>query len=422
MAKSTAAIATKNKVVISFDLIGRAGLYPELDGIRAIAILLVLARHATLIRRDGHAPFWPLGDYDAATLWLNGWAGVDLFFVLSGLLITLQLDRIFRAREVSEQSGEGGGPARLGAYLKRRVMRILPAYYAWLFICVSGVLVFAPISHENLGFRVAYHLLLLQDYLPADIVVVFWSLGVEEKFYLLAPLLVGALRTRKITIVLASLLSIALLCMVIRAGVWMQLTHPLDYPVFFRAMRSPFHASFDGLSIGMLIGLLVVRKEELVWLQDMRLARGLVVVGTFASIALLTMRVHLDSDIGLITGAGLAFGLSLSFGALVLGLVLGRFPIAISLLGGRFLRLLAKLSYSLYLVHFVFVNVTDVMLARSFVWYAETSIGARLPIHFAVYSGVSMLVAIALHVVIEKPLLPHASADLRRPNQARGDS
>ena len=393
--------ATK-KAILWFDVIGRAGLYPELDGIRALAILLVLARHATLIRREGQAPFWPVGGYDAATLWLNGWAGVDLFFVLSGLLITLQLDRIFHAHRREK------GLASFGAYVKRRVMRILPAYYVWLFICVSGVLVFAPISHENMGFRVAYHLLLLQDYVPADIVVAFWSLGVEEKFYLLAPLLVGALRTRKASIVIASLVSIALFCMVIRAGIWMQLMHPLDYPIFFRAMRSPFHASFDGLLVGMLIGLLVVRKEQLPWLRDKRLARGLVAFGVIMSLFLLTVRVHLDNDIGLVTGAGIALALALSFGALVLGLVLGRFPIAISLLGGRFLRLFAKLSYSLYLVHFVFVNVTDVLLARSFTWYAEASIGMRLPIHFVVYSSVSMLVAMALHVFIEKPFLPHA--------------
>lgn len=399
MAETDRAIANQGKAILSFDVIGRAGLYPELDGIRAIAILLVLARHATLIRREGHAPFWPLGGYDAATLWLNGWAGVDLFFVLSGLLITLQLDRIFRS---------GGSPSAFGAYVKRRVMRILPAYYVWLFVCVSGVLFFAPINHENMGFRVAYHLLLLQDYLPADIVVAFWSLGVEEKFYLLAPLLVGALRTRSASVVIASLLGIALFCMVIRAGIWLQLAHPLDYPIFFRAMRSPFHASFDGLSIGMLIGLLVVRKEQLPWLEDKRVAKALTLFGVIASLFLLTVRVHLDGDIGLITGAGIALAFALAFGALVLGLVLGRFPLAISLLGGRFLRLFAKLSYSLYLVHFVFVNVTDVMLARSFAWYAEASIGMRLPVHFVVYSSVSMLVAMALHVFIEKPFLPHA--------------
>ena len=105
----------------------------------------------------------------------------------------------------------------------------------------------------------------------------------------------------------------------------------------------------------------------------------------------------------------IAFALSLSFGALVLGLVLGRFPIAISLLGGRFLRFFAKLSYSLYLVHFVFVNVTDVLLLRSFAWYASASIGLRLPVHFVVYSALSITAASLLHIFIEKPFLPHAT-------------
>lgn len=398
----------KNEVHLSFDIVGRAGVYPELDGLRAIAILLVLARHATLIRRESHAPFWPIGDYDAATLFLNGGSGVDLFFVLSGLLITLQLDRIFQAR-ASRSAGKEGEGASLLAYVKRRVMRILPAYYAWLFMCVAGMLFLAPNTYETMAFRVAYHLILLQDYLPADIVVAFWSLGVEEKFYLLAPLLVGALRARSTATIVTSLLGLAALCMLIRAGIWMGLPHPLDYTTFFRAMRSPFHASFDGLSIGMLVGLLVLRKEKLPWLRDRRVQRGLVITSLVASIAWLTMRVHLDDNIGVVTGAGIAFALSLSFGALVLGLVLGRFPIAISLLGGRFLRFFAKLSYSLYLVHFVFVNVTDALLAQSFGWYAHASIGQRLPVHLIAYSAVSIAVASLLHVFIEKPMLPRAA-------------
>lgn len=388
-------------ISLSLDLVGRAGLYPELDGLRAMAILLVLARHATLIRRDATGPIWPLGGYDVATLWLNGWAGVDLFFVLSGLLITLQLDRIFRA---------GPRSGAFVAYLKRRVLRILPAYYAWLLICVSGVLFFAPIDHENMAFRIAYHLVLLQDYLPANIVVAFWSLGVEEKFYLLAPLLVGALRPRRTRVVLASLVGIALLCVGIRAWIWTGLAHPLAYPTFFRAMRSPFHASFDGLSIGVLVGMLVVRKGEVAFLRDPRLARMLVVVGLTCSIILLTMRVHLEGAIGLLTGAGVAFALSLSFGALLLGLVLGRFPLAISLLGGPLMRFFAKLSYSLYLVHFAFVDVADAGLMRRFEWYAAGPVGVRLPMHFIVYGTVSTLAAIVLHVLVEKPLLPESKA------------
>ena len=66
----------------------------------------------------------------------------------------------------------------------------MPAYYAVLLIVAFGLVSFYPVPAENWGFRLAYHLLFLQDYLPADFNVVFWSLGVEEKFYLLAPFLV----------------------------------------------------------------------------------------------------------------------------------------------------------------------------------------------------------------------------------------
>lgn len=63
----------------------------ELDGLRAFAILLVLARHALRPFHDGAQPLLPIAGWDVATPFLNGWIGVDLFFVLSGFLISRHL-------------------------------------------------------------------------------------------------------------------------------------------------------------------------------------------------------------------------------------------------------------------------------------------------------------------------------------------
>ena len=141
---------------------GRLGYIPALDGLRALAIFLVVAYHAT---------GYPAG----------GWLGVDLFFVLSGFLITtLLLER--RDRE------------SIGTFYRRRAVRLLPALLALLLVSLAvdrslfGVLAglgyFSNIVMANGD--LALIPLSLQH---------LWSLAVEEQFYILWPLaLYAALR------------------------------------------------------------------------------------------------------------------------------------------------------------------------------------------------------------------------------------
>lgn len=137
---------------------------PELDGLRGLAIILVVLRHAAL-------PYWGTGEavlpvfgWDAATFMINGWIGVDLFFVLSGFLISFHIMRL--GERIS-------GPWPWKSYLAKRVLRIVPAYYAALFLVVLGAFPLFQFSQDYIGLRVAYHLLFLQDYLPANFIVAF---------------------------------------------------------------------------------------------------------------------------------------------------------------------------------------------------------------------------------------------------------
>ena len=139
-----------------------AGAFASLDGLRAIAVLLVVWRHGLFpfFEAHGRAPLLPpdegtvaVGGYDLATIFINGWIGVDLFFVLSGFLIARQL--------LSLEQRPGG--IRYRSYLLKRFLRIMPTYVFVLLMVALGLVPLYQVAPEFLGIRVAYNLLVLQE-------------------------------------------------------------------------------------------------------------------------------------------------------------------------------------------------------------------------------------------------------------------
>jgi peptidoglycan/LPS O-acetylase OafA/YrhL len=144
--------------------------YPKIDGLRCVAILFVLVSHFAK----------PVGKYISA-----GYYGVDLFFVISGFLITLVL----------LNSGKKTFQANYVNFMGRRTLRIFPLYYLALFILW---LTNEPVVHSNLPWLVSYtynyaHVLYK---VPDSPVTHFWSLAVEEQFYLLWPFAVLFLKDK----------------------------------------------------------------------------------------------------------------------------------------------------------------------------------------------------------------------------------
>lgn len=220
---------------------------PELDGLRGLAILLVIICH--YIAGAAHPPLGFVADHLITILDL-GWSGVDLFFVLSGFLIGgILLD-------------SRNSPNYFRTFYLRRVHRILPVYYSWIFlyvvfvsICVYSFLkpvIMTPpgitLASQDLGI-VPKYLLFLQNifYSPRPFewqwFVVTWSLAVEEQFYLIAPPLIRWVSQR---------ILIVILCLTVIAA-------PLLRYVFFVHFRHLDHfAQFampcraDALSLGIL--------------------------------------------------------------------------------------------------------------------------------------------------------------------------
>jgi len=163
----------------------------EVDGLRAVAALSVFAVHAfasPVILRLTH----------------GGWAGVDLFFVISGYLITTILLAM------------RGDPAYFKNFYMRRTLRIFPPYYLFFLICFVCTLV---ASHHSLSPRLWLTFLfygtsltvirpwfagaISQVPVPMRAIHVTWSLSIEELFYLLWAPAVRFLKERQLLLVVA---------------------------------------------------------------------------------------------------------------------------------------------------------------------------------------------------------------------------
>lgn len=147
------------------------GRVPCLDGLRAVAILLVLLAHA------GKTQGFPFSAQVHKAMEQGG-IGVDVFFVVSGFLITLLLLR--------EQQKAG----RISAYrfYQRRCLRILPAYVAYL-VVLTGMACFALVNLRGSDWWGALTYTVNWRVDPHWEVGHIWSLSLEEHFYLLWPLL-----------------------------------------------------------------------------------------------------------------------------------------------------------------------------------------------------------------------------------------
>ena len=355
------------------------GHNPWLDVLRAIAVLLVLLRHGEraimglspeAISVSGASPF--------NTLFLNGWVGVDLFLILSGYLIGKSLIKNFsKANRIN-----------VGQFFRARALRIIPAYFAVLFLIILGVFPFYNVSSENLALRVIYHMLFLQDYLPADINVVFWSLGVEEKFYILAPLMAFILVKFKASKSAFLFLGLLFLCAPIFKMIqFLQLNTSLDYQRFFEEFRSPFHLSLEPLIIGFAISYAEIKKKYSLTTGQ---AKSLFLSAGFASILLLFSHNFL-SQFSLWDMTGQPIALAVLFGILVLSATQ---MTQITVWAEPLWRFVSRLSYSLYLVHFALIPLT-LVLANA------TSVQLFWPL----YLLFSFSSALLLHFLVEKPFL-----------------
>lgn len=374
--------------------------FRSFDGVRGLAILMVIAYHAvgTTMYPDARLGW-------VRPLLMSGWAGVDLFFALSGFLITTLLLR------EEERERLAGRPARFSLlrFYLRRALRILPAFYAvWaLNVLVLSRLPFVPaaglaeIRHSRFGlwpygtfwanYLLAYGPRWLgQAFVPGrDAYAVYWSLCVEEHFYLLWPFflfLCKGLRTR-----LAVSAGVCLLLPIIRhLAIGLEWDQPL-------AVHYASHYRLDSILWG---GMAALLAGHLTWSDRTRrlaLVGGLAVITSLAVTNTMSVR-----PIGKALGFSLGFSSLAITGALLL-LELTHRPA--TWLGRLFefrpLVAVGRVSYGMYLLHLPMMDLAMRILFA--VPRKPTVINLGMAIVF--FWAVSFAAAQLLYHLVEKRFL-----------------
>ncbi|RYY55744.1 MAG: acyltransferase [Chitinophagaceae bacterium] len=346
-----------------------------LDHLRTIAILLVLLFHYRMFKH----PAW-VDDFG-----IYGWTGVDLFFVLSGYLISSQLfaqierDGWFSSKE----------------FFIKRVFRILPAY-----LLVLAVYFLVPASHEREGLAPLWKYLTFTQNFGLDLAHYgtfshAWSLCVEEQFYLLLP------------VTLLVLLKLKLF----RKGWWLLLllfaggflVRYYSYETFVAGQENsvlkwyeylyyPTYNRMDGLLAG--VSVAAVFRYKPLWKAVMVKYAGLFFL---AGLLFFTGAFFFLSDQYDLTSTVFIFPvISIGFACLVVAAVspdffLYRFHSRIS-------SMIAALSYAVYLSHKIVIHLMQDWLGK---------LGMKvngLPVFFICIVS-CFLVAWIIHLLVEKPFM-----------------
>lgn len=305
------------------------GLRLDIQGLRAIAVLAVVLYHAAPLTLTG------------------GFAGVDIFFVISGYLIAGIL--------LGEM--EQGKFSLLGFY-ERRVRRLFPALFLMLAVVLGlGALLLPPIQFQELGRTAAstvffvsnFDFFSMSDYFDSDAefrpLLHTWSLAVEEQFYLAFPILLWLLvsfarRWMRLALIGCAIISFAL-CL------W-----ALDRNVAAAFFLAPFRG-YELLLGAVLAGVPFPARAPQI-LRDLLSLLGLCLIG--ASLVLINQAMPFPGFAALAPCLGAAMVLFAGANGTSFG---GR------LISGPFFVFFGALSYSLYLWHWpVLVFGKDVLLAE----------------------------------------------------------
>ena len=373
-----------------------------LDGIRGLAVVMVMMFHFTRGWTD--AP--PLVRL-AADIARAGWIGVDLFFVLSGFLIT---GILYDAK---------GRCGYFKIFYMRRILRIFPLYFAvliglWLLTRSgsppTGVAEYAQrqswlwMHCSNIAVAIHNQWMFTTEWFSLNH---FWSLAVEEHFYLFWPVVIGFLSRRR---AMQFCVACILLAFATRCGLLWTVGS-------VKAIYVLTPCRMDVLAIGAWVALAVRSPGGLEKLlpaaKAVTVVIGIVLLGAYAHHELYKYHPFMET-VGYTC-------LGLFFAAVLVRAVAGDLPaIVLRFLNGRTLAYLGRRSYALYIFHCLLL----VSLRRYFHWQplgdAMGSVVLGYAVHLVVVTGVTIAVSHLSWHMIEKHFLAlkrHFAYDEHKPDR-----
>lgn len=336
-----------------------------LDHLRAVAILLVFLYHYRMFEH----PDW------VDTVGWIGWTGVDLFFVLSGFLISNQL-----FREISTN-----GTIRLKIFFTKRFFRIIPPYLFTLLLYFCF-----PVFREREALPPLWKFLSFTQNYGLDVInrgtfSHAWSLCIEEQFYLALPvLLLFLIRLRQIKYLKIMIVLLIISTLLLRVFSWNEYVFPyMKTPDFWKKwymnIYYPTPTRLDGLSIGVLIGVLFQSSTFKTIIN--RNGNLLVFTGIITIIFSLWFCRNPYSQQASLFGFTLV---AVSYGILVTGAISG--TSFLSRKSSQFTTQLAALSYSVYLSHKGVIHLVQLFLKKTKIPVTYTA-GLLICFTFCILAG-----------------------------------
>jgi peptidoglycan/LPS O-acetylase OafA/YrhL len=325
----------------------------EIDGLRCFAMTGVLLGHCSLMRL--------------------GWAGVSLFFVISGFVVTKSLldrERVDEPASVTFRN-----------FMMRRVLRIWPIYYAYLFLglAVTALIgeavdwnAFLFMSTFTYNFYLIEHGLIFGSWPTGHL----WTISVEEQFYLLFGFLFAYLRLGQLT---------PLLWIIVTIGIPLRFAASAYYQLHFSADRDIGYAvyvnslcQFDAFSIGALIAInaktIVARRYQVYALFAAAVAAVIAYCLFYVGINKYVLG-YQGIDMVKNVLAFATFGhyrevflyavIDLAAASLIC-LILVRNRIILLAAGSAVVRRIGRISYGAYVYHLALLTVVDWLLAFVF--------------------------------------------------------